>query len=236
MGQVANRVTSMPRAVVLALFGLLAADALFVLLHVLQISGTLSDPRLLLSWDHGYAELFGYAQAATATTLLFLVYRRRAEAVYLAWSLVLVAVIADDALIIHERVAHALAPRLPLPSRLGPSPQNITELVVLGAIGAALLVLIAWAHRRSGAQARADSRGLLLLLAVLGFFVVVVDRMHAALAGGAGDVAGILEDGGELIVLSLILAYAVNLLLRRGGQSQDAPAREGAAYHGTALE
>jgi hypothetical protein len=208
---------------------LIAADAGFVALHSLHdpaATGVLGDNRVRLGLDGGYPEIFGYAQVTAAAALLVLVHHRRPEPVYLAWSLVLLALLADDALTIHERVGAAVAPAIPI--SLGPRPQDGGELAVWAGMGAVLLAVIVVAWRRSDRAARGDSGRMLLLVALLGFFGFGVDWLHLSLSGQGAEIAGIVEDGGELMTISAILSYVLALFLR-GHRRNAVFARRGAA-------
>jgi hypothetical protein len=200
---------------------LLAVDAAFVALHASYdpaAAGLLADPSVRLGRDGTYPEMFGYGQLAAAAALMLACYRRRGERVYLTWAVVLLAVVADDALTIHERAGAAIAPTLPVV--VSDLPYHDGEFVALASIGALLVALVLLVHRASGPQARAESRRLLALLAMLGMFAFVVDRLHTDLTGSAAEIAGMIEDGGELAVMSAILAYAVSLAARHGGREK----------------
>ncbi|MPZ87382.1 MAG: hypothetical protein GEU81_04750 [Nitriliruptorales bacterium] len=57
---------------------------------------------------------------------------------------------------------------------------------------------------------------LYMLLVALVFFGLVVDMGHMLVSGWVGHIVGIIEDGGELVVLSLVL-YAVAEMMRQHG-------------------
>ncbi|MDQ4108579.1 MAG: hypothetical protein M3138_07215, partial [Actinomycetota bacterium] len=148
------------------LLGLLVIDSAFVLLHVSydpQSGGFFGDRRVLVSEDVGYAEIFGYLKVIGAAVLLLILYRRRAAPVYLAWTVVLLAITADDALSLHEKAGAQID------SFLGRSQEtgllaDIGEPILWAVAGLGLLAGTWLAHRRSEPQAQADSRWLFLLL------------------------------------------------------------------------
>ena len=59
--------------------------------------------------DRSYAEMFGYVKLASVVVLLFATYGRSKNRVYLIWAAVFAYVLLDDALLIHERLGHAIA-------------------------------------------------------------------------------------------------------------------------------
>lgn len=82
-------------------------------------TGLLSNPRFSLEQDRGYAEWFGYAKAVFTSSMLLVLYRRSRGPVYLAWSLLLLTVMVDDAFLVHERVGARLVDTLGLSPALG---------------------------------------------------------------------------------------------------------------------
>ncbi len=84
----------------------------------------------------------------------------------------------------------------------------LLELVVTGAAaGLLLLLLVGSTDLVADDRARRRSRVVLALLAGLAFFGVVVDMVHSAVRGTAlAHPLGALEDAGEMLVVSLMLA------------------------------
>ncbi len=106
-------------------------------------------------------------------------------------------------------------------------PTDYGELLVIAGVAGVLFLLVALAHRRADAPARADSRRLLLLLLLLGVFGVAFDLIHSmAGAGTPAALAALVEDGGEMVMMSLIAAYCFEVCCRvyEGGRDT---AREG---------
>ncbi len=121
----------------------------------------------------------------------------------LAWSAVFLWVLADDAASIHERLGEQLGARLGLPALAGLDPQDLGELLVMAAAGGLALLLVGAAHRGTRGPERQLSWRLLALLALLAGFGVGLDMAASALRSGW---LGFVEDGGEMIGVSLLLA------------------------------
>jgi len=221
----------------LVLVVLLVADLVLIAASLEAQRRGWSDGRYrqwLLRAEGGWPEQFGYAKQAGCAALLLLVWRRTGHGVFAAWAAVFAYALADDRLQIHERVGGFLARRLPLPQEVaGLREQDLGELAVWGLVGVVLLVVVAALHRRSPEHVRATSRGVAVVVAGYAFFGVVVDQFHTLTLGGPLDRGlGVLEDGGELVLLSVAVWYAGALLVaaRRTGPApgdQD-PARASA--------
>lgn len=201
---------------------LLAIDMVFMALHVLQIlllepgadpSSFLADPRMSLGTDGGYAEWYGYAKQISSVVVLVLIYRRVRGPAYVAWALTVLVVFVDDFFLVHETLGGEIAERLGLGPAFGLRGQDFGELITWAILGVCLLVVLVIAHRRSAPEVRRDSRVLAALLLALGFFGVVVDMLHIKATGRLERFMGLSEDGGELVVLSVVAAFVVGSML-----------------------
>lgn len=81
-------------------------------------------------------------------------------------------------------------------------------------LGVALLAILIPTHLRSNAEARSRSRRLLMLLIALAFFAVVVDMVHILASGWTARILAVVEDGGELVVLSVIACAVLGMASR----------------------
>ena len=176
------------------------------------LSQAFSSESWSIQQDNSYPELYGYAKELAAAVLLVVLAVVTRESVHAAWALVFVVVLLDDALLLHERVGEWTAATLAFPDEvLGVRGRDLGELIGWGLMAAVPLVAVVVAHRRAGTGARALSRALVVLIAALVFFAVVVDQLHVALyeEGQRAGVLGVAEDGGELLVLSVVVAVIV---------------------------
>ncbi|MDT0275701.1 hypothetical protein [Blastococcus goldschmidtiae] len=211
----------------LVLAVLLVADLLLIAASVEAQRRGWSDGRYrqwLLRTENGWPEQFAYAKEATSAGLLLLLWRRTRGGVFAAWAAVFACALVDDRLQIHERAGGWLARQLSLPEGIaGLRGQDLGELAIWGVLGVFPLVAVAVLHRRSPDQVRAASRGMAVVVAGYAFFGVVVDQLHSMTLGGPLDrTLGILEDGGELVLLSVAVGY-VGALLVAARRTRPAP-------------
>ena len=165
-----------------------------------------------LSRDHSIAENFNHGIAFVTAFLLLasaLTVRSRAF-----WFLTVLYgfVWLDDSARYHERFAKKLGHALDLRARYGLEAQDYGELLAWAIAGAVLAVVFLWAW--SGRR-RGDSGVLLLVFpcfALLIFCGVVVDMIHKWVPGSLYALFDVVEDGGEMIAVTLSAALAFGLL------------------------
>lgn len=206
------------RAVRLFLLLLVCGDLVYMAIHVghLTLPG-LHDAQYSIETDGGLAEFYQYTKQLWLAVSLAAALRHRRHLVLLAWSGFFAFLLLDDALELHERGGVLLATRWGLPGFAGLRPRDLGELIVAGAVGGSLLLLLALAWWRDREPTWRLSRELLILTAALGVCGVVLDSAHTIaffrLPALSAPLA-FLEDGGELLIMSTMTAYALHLAVR----------------------
>jgi hypothetical protein len=198
-------------ATLLLLLG--AGDALFVLLHLAHVTTPVfQDPRFSLELERGFAEVYQYLKEYWAALLLLLIGVRRRTPVFVAWAVLFGYLLADDAFAVHERLGREIATGLALGDGWPVQGHDVGEVLVAGAVGALALAAIGLTHARSEPAARQASGRLLRWLALLAFFGVGVDALHQMFDPGVWHtVLGVVEDGGEMAVMTAIVWLAAGL-------------------------
>lgn len=191
---------------------LLAVDAVLVALHVFGYYGlNVLGERWSIHTDGGYPEIVQYVKCLVAAVLALVGAARRSPSLAV-WAAILAYIALDDMLRLHEQAAGIDVVERLTAGRDVPQ-QVLGELVVAGSIGLVTVSLVAigwWAACGAARRAHVD---LLALIVLFGAFSVLVDLVHGMVGGSwAGMALGVLEDGGELVVLSLVVAYAVHLV------------------------
>lgn len=204
---------------------LVAADLAFIFLHVVYVETSLLRGRpFSLEADNGLPEAFQYVKQFWVALCMAVMFRRVRALVYIGWTLVVSFLLLDDAFQFHEQVGEWLGARYSLPGVFGLRPDDIGELLFAGFIGAVTVVLIGFGYWRGNADARIVSRDMVLLLVVLAGLGVGVDILHVISYFKAPLLAQfllILEDGGEMLVVSAMVAYMVNVLKHQGRATVD---------------
>lgn len=196
---------------------LLCSDIVFNLLHILQHTlVSISAPNYVYL---GTAlEVYHLIKLFWIVVLFVYLLKVTQFPGYVSWLFVFTVMLIDDAFLIHQKVGLQVANRLDtiLPAGLN-LPPRLFEFIVLAAIGFILLLIVAWAYFYNTSTFRKIAHDLLIFILALFFFGVIVD-LAAALNLGHGVIMGfvILEDAGEMVVLSLILWYVFLLTIRKG--------------------
>lgn len=186
---------------------LLAIDVVLIAFHISMTpigfpGGFVFD----LGADRSYSEFFQYAKNAWAMMILAVLAWQRRAGIFVAWAIVCGYFFVDDAFMLHERAGWAV--RDAFPSRPDAA-VHLGELGFLAAVGIILLTIVVIAHVRADRRDREVSAVLMLLFALLILFGVVLDAIHHLLFPGPESrmLFTTLEDGGELILLSLVVGF-----------------------------
>lgn len=197
----------------------LSADLGFIILHIIFKTTTLLNTTLYsVKRDHGYSEFFQYIKYLWIILLLFYILKKTGYWGYLSWTALFLYFLFDDAFEVHENMGGLIAGRLYFTPPFNLRLQDIGEVAVYAVFGSLLMLGIFWAYKRGSQNFKGISIDLLLLVAILSFLGIVVDNVEIALDHGIflEEAVGLLDDGGELIVVSVMLWYVFRLALHNG--------------------
>lgn len=194
----------------------LATDISFIALHLIYLhTHLITNEAFSLETDRGYSEIFQYIKEYWAALVLAALAWRKQSSLYLIWSLLFAYLLLDDALQIHETVGGILNTKFAFPALFDLRPKDFGELAVSGAASAFFVTGIALAYRSADRPSRRVATYLSLLLVVLGFFGVAVDMLHIAMdTPPIRKFLAVVEDGGELVTMSVMSCYVLSLLKR----------------------
>lgn len=152
------------------------------------------------SVDGSLMESWGYIKEAMIICLAVFAFKRTNEVFYAAYAVLFASVLADDYLGLHEAVAGWLS-NPSLLGRYGNIPAAVLVSVLPLALAAFGFCKLARARRMPGLM-------LLASFGLMAFFAVVVDNLHELLVGSQHfqTASSFIEDGGELVSLTVILA------------------------------
>jgi hypothetical protein len=186
---------------------LLLVDFIFITIHVaLWYRGYLPD-AFNVEADGQLPEMFNNLKWLASCLGCLWLYDQHKEPVYAAWAALFVYFLVDDAFSLHEHVGAWLSSALSLRPHLNLRAVDFGELIVFVTAGAVLFACIAVAYSRTtNTTAKRLARRLAIATITFGAFAVVVDMLHIALAGSPTTTAmfGVLEDGGEMVVASVM--------------------------------
>lgn len=212
-----------PAATLLLL--LICTDLTFILVHLVTVeTGWLRGVGVSLEAERGLPETYQYIKEFwTAVGMAFLFWRTGVRS-YVGWSIVFAFLLLDDAGQIHERVGAWLAHRYALPSVLGLRPDDAGELLFAAMLGTFVVGLAGLSYWRGCEQSRRTSPNVLCLLVLFAVPGVFVDMLHvvAYLQGSLlAQVLLVVEDGGEMLVMSALTAYVFHVAIHDGRARYD---------------
>lgn len=195
------------------LYLLLATDLVFISLHLIHTYTSFTPsyvPSYLLSIEveRSYADIYQYIKEYWIVLILSFVVLKRYSALYLGWFLLFFYVLLDDTLQIHEKLGLSISNNLNFLSAFNLRAEDFGELIVSACAGLFFLIFIGTAYRFGDRLSREISRSLIRMLLVLALFGIFFDMIHIAIKSPIlYPILGLLEDGGEQIVMSVIASF-----------------------------
>ena len=189
---------------------LLLADLVFLLFHLLHLAQVVAEPLWSIERESGYSEIYQYIKEFWIFIVLFMLGLKEKRFIYVAWSGLFLYLLIDDSYALHEKVGNYLTNYINLKPVLNLKPADIGELLASAFFGVLLFGTLFILDLYSRPVEKFISRQLVLLVLALAFFGVFFDMLHVAIHWGE-NIWGIIEDGGEMVVMSIILCYAYDL-------------------------
>jgi hypothetical protein len=158
---------------------------------------------LRIDTDRSISEWFESAKLATAA-LLLVRYAPHHRTSYLIVAALLASMLFDNLFEVREYFALLLAP----------DAQANGELALVAAAAPFIAGLAYFTLRRSGPEERSELAAIGIVLAAFALFSVAIDFLHEFTMVPGSTVYGamsVFEDGGELVVLSVLLGLVVHL-------------------------
>jgi len=189
---------------------LLLADLVFLLIHGLYLGHLVSDPLLSIEKESGYAEIYQYIKEFWIFILMLIIAVKEKRLIYFAWSLLFLYLLIDDAIAFHEKVGNYLTNYIEFKPVFNLKPADIGELCASAVFGFFLFASIFVSYLFSSPGEKKISKQLFILVLILAFFGVFFDMLHVAIHWGE-SVWGIIEDGGEMLVISVMVWFIFDL-------------------------
>lgn len=175
--------------------------------------------------DRGFGETFQYVKELWLVLSFAALIKLRSDWSYLSLCFLFCYLLIDDLVSIHEAVGTAIGTRLNLQFVPGLRPGDVGEVLFSTIAGIFFLLVIGCAYWFGGKTFRHVCKRVLVLLFGLAFCGIVLDAIHILV----GNVAWlslsleILEDGGEMLIMSVLCWYGISLLNPRDRSSTEVP-------------
>lgn len=210
------------------LIALIVADMAWIALHIARtitakyeiapFDAILGSQNLAIDAEGGWPELWQQLKAlATAVLLVLAALRVRDTAAYGAWAALFAFAALDDGLALHERSGAFMADALGLSPLGALQGHDLGELLFAVAAGTLLLAAIVCASSRSARHHAVRGWMFLLPLGGLALCGIGLDLLHGLIRyrfAGSNLILTVLEDGGEMLFMSLACALAFAVFAR----------------------
>jgi hypothetical protein len=202
---------------------LLAADLFFIFFHILHKAPYIDDwfpifddGAFSISQDLGIAEGFQYIQEFWIVLLLGFLTLRYHKKELGGWTLLFTYLLCDDMFRLHEKTGDLIAAMIGhrLDGLLFANLQvdDIGELLGVFVFGLVFALILIPTYLRLQPEARAVFRTLTWMLAALLFFGIGLDLLDRfADSYVMQELFKLIEDGGEMLAMSVICWYAYSL-------------------------
>lgn len=203
---------------------LLVLDTIFILTHALIIYliyirvkfNWSASMEFLVNRDGGYPEIFQYLKYILVLCVILYFFLVKKEHNYLSWFLLFVILLLDDSLKFHERFGTWAVKQFNYQSSWGLRAQDLGELTYVALFGSLLLISMVFGYLKGNEDFKKKNIDLAILFAIFLFFGVAIDMLHVLIGGNRYVTLFmvLLEDGGEMYALSLIVWYFFFLALK----------------------
>ncbi|MBW6466103.1 MAG: hypothetical protein K0B06_06335 [Brevefilum sp.] len=192
---------------------LLITDLAFIILHSLNLyTGLLNSSLYLLTRDRGYAEFFQYTKELWIAVLFLILGIKKKQAIYYVFSLLFLYLLIDDSFEVHENLGRFIAKMFNIQPWLGLRAVDFGELMVSAVFGLLFLTALILFFTLSDTLTRRVALYMALFLVVLAFFGVVMDMVAVIVDDlGTTKVLEMIEEGGEMLVMSVITWFVYRL-------------------------
>lgn len=195
---------------------LLLVDLVFILLQIPYKLHLISNINFWIEQGRGYAEVYQFIKEYWIVLMLLFIAIKRSHVIYFAWSLLFGYLLIDDSVELHETLGRFLVNYFGFHPAFGLPAQVFGELTVCIFFGTLLFLFIGVAYFLSDSKAKEISKHLFILIVFLLFFGVVVDTIHSFISQkesiwGEVTIWGVIEDGGEMLIMSIIVWYVFGL-------------------------
>lgn len=203
---------------------LVAADLAFIAIGIVYECGFLnlmdicqavsSNSYYALTTDRSYSEFFQYIKEYWLIILFFLLAIEQNFKIYIGWCLLSIYILLDDAFQIHENVGLTIANKFNFIYAFNLRPEDYGELIVFATVGTFFFLWLSFGYRLGNKRERKIIRNLIAILLGLAAFGVFADVVHIWFEKYPflKSAIGIIEDGGEHLVMSLFVYYVMSVM------------------------
>ena len=195
---------------------LLITDFVFIILHILNLyTGLLNSSLYMLTRDRGYAEFFQYTKEFWIAVMFLILGIKKKQGIYFVFSLLFVYLLIDDSFEIHENFGRLIAEFFNIQPWIGLRAVDFGELIVSAVFGVLFLTALILFFILSDQITRRIALYMSIFMVLLAFFGVVMDMVVVMVDHRRTTrVLEIIEEGGEMLVMSVITWFVYHLRVK----------------------
>jgi hypothetical protein len=194
---------------------LLLADLAFIFLHILHVyTSLLPSTYYSLARDRGYGEFYQYLKEFWIFILFLILGVKHRKLLFVTYATLFLYLLIDDSFEFHENFGAFIADMFQFQPQLGLRAIDFGEMAVTGFFGGLFAISITIFHYYSDNPTRAISKKIILMVILLFLFGVVLDMVEIVVDHNlVASFLVILEEGGEMLVMSFITWFVFQLRL-----------------------
>ena len=190
---------------------ILGFDIIFIVLSLFDKFSSLNFYNFAVENDYGFAEKFQYLKFIGIAIISFILAVKSRSSNFLFFMFIPIYLYLDDSRLLHERFGTKIVSFFykgsPLDTLIKDFRyQDIGEIVYILFISIILLIIFLICYKLSDLFERYFLKNILKLLIIFGFFALFIDSIHQLSRGYLYNLLTVIEDGGEMISISLIIA------------------------------
>ncbi|MBX2869559.1 MAG: hypothetical protein KTR18_12830 [Acidiferrobacterales bacterium] len=190
---------------------LILSDIFFIGMFGLLGLGVVTDRGFSLIHDRTYSEIFQYLKFFWLVLCFIILLLQSRELMHGFLGIVFSYLLLDDYFEIHEHAGENIANALGFSGTSLLGATEFGELVIFALYGLVFVLGFLFCYRTAHPSTRSLSLGILKILFVFAFFAAVVDVLHSLqLPFVIRHSIGAVEDGGELLSISVLFWYVYN--------------------------
>ena len=177
--------------------------------------------RWNITRDYSIGEITNYVKWAAIVACMVGAWALRRKSILLSLAIVFTVILADDMLLLHERLGHVAQAAFAFHDQYGLRPLDFGEMVVWLGLGLLIVATLMVGFLQTDAGYRRIGYSMIAILALLIACGIIADMLSimvwrefvgSRLKTAVLLILHVLEDGGEMVVGSVACAYAAGVL------------------------
>ena len=207
------------------LFTLLCIDLIFIFTSFFHYFSDLNLKNFLVDGEGSYAEKFQYLKFLGISAMSLILAIRKKSIGYIFFTTIPLYLFWDDARALHEQFGAKIAPMLSKDNYMNTlfinfRYQDIGEIIYMLTIAFIIFIIFLISFRKANKTEKYFLKKIIKFLFIYGFFAIFVDLIHQFSWGKINYFLSIIEDGGEMIPITIICGAFLKHIRERKNRPQ----------------